>query len=224
MKIVTNHQACTDPVQPQTLILNVNDNCIYFVQAKLPDVNAAIVRHRSLAAEGYKTGNPELTIISIANINALLPSLEGGKSYKVEVDTEKYNMLRAETKHIECHFCKEQNLLNSVTQFDMEMAWLEQILAKRRTKRMWICNKCEKANVFSTDDITVTRKGNPYFFKVMPSPPTRQSGIRGRNTFDRDFEKWYSIAMPEIESQIGIYRSEYASQNPELVEMGAEEI
>jgi hypothetical protein len=41
------------------------------------------------------------------------------------------------------------------------------------------------------------------------------NGIRGRMTFDKDFQTWFSIAFPEIESQIGIYRAEYASQNEE---------
>ena len=197
------------------------------MQAKLPDVNAAIVRHRSLAAEGYKTGNPELTIISIANINALLPSFnkeDGGKNFKVMVDTEKYNLAKAKTVHIECNFCKEANLLNMVKHFELRMDWVEQILAKKKSKKMWLCLKCDKPNIFSTDDITIFEKGEPYFYKVMPAPPKRQGGIRGRMTFLRDFEIWYSIAMPEIESQIGIYRSEYMSEHPELIELGQEEV
>lgn len=153
-----------------------------------------------------------MTMIAIANINALLPSIEGGKSYKVEINTEKYNMLKAETVEIECHFCKEQNKLNEVKQFDLELDWLEKILAKSKTRRMWHCNKCKKSNIFSTDDITITKKGEPFFFGVMPEPPSRQAGIRSRMTFMQEFEKWYSIAMPEIESQIGLYRSEYAKQ------------
>lgn len=195
------------------------------VQAKLPDVNAALVKWRMSADDSYKNGDPERAIIAIANMNALLPSFpkqEGGKSYKVEVSTERYNELRLEKRTIECKQCNEQNLLNYVKQYEVRVDWAEEILSNKKTKRMWVCIKCEKGNRFSLDDVTVESVGEPYYFKVMPAPPIRQGGIRGRMTFLRDFEKWYSIAMQEMESQIGIYRTEYAQQGGELVEMEIE--
>ena len=183
------------------------------MQAKLPDVNSAIVRHRSLALEGFKSNDPELAIVSIESINALLPApLDGSKSYKVEVDTEKYNLLKAETKEIHCNNCGTENLLKSIHQYDLELDWYEQILSTVQIQRMWICGSCKKQNVFNVDDITVTKNGEPYFYKVMPAPPKRHAGIKGRMTFDSQFQQWFSIAMPEIESQIGIYRSEYSAQ------------
>ena len=193
------------------------------MQAKLPDVNAAIVRHRSLAVDGFIKENAELAITSIANINALLPAIVDGKSYKVQVSTERYNELRSETREIQCNYCKKENSIKTVKQYNLELDWLEKIVAKRRSQKMWICTECKRANVFSTDNITVKKKGEPYFFQVIPEPPKRQSGIRGRMSFDRDFIRWYSIAMPEIESQIGLYRMEYAQQDgSELKEFGDE--
>ena len=189
------------------------------MQAKLPDVNAAIVRHRSLALEGFKSNNAELSIVSVESINALLPAIEGGKNYKVEVDTEKYNLLKGETKEIQCNKCKTENLLNTVKMYTLNLDWLEEIFAKKKNQRMWICGNCKKSNVYSQQDITVTKNGEPYFYKVMPAPPGRQNGIRGRMTFDLEFQRWFSIAMPEIESQIGIYRSEYMSQQESEQEM-----
>lgn len=182
------------------------------MQAKLPDVNAAIVRHRSLALEGFKTGNPELAFISIGSINALLPTMEDGTTYKVKIDSEEYYKLKAETREICCGFCKQENQLKHVEQYDLELDWIEKILSSVQVQRMWVCNLCKKSNVFSTDDITVTKVGEPYYFKVMPSPPKMQQGLRGRMTFNAEFERWFDIAIGEIESQIGRYRSEYAKQ------------
>jgi hypothetical protein len=142
-----------------------------------------------------------------------LPILEDGTSYKVEVNTEKYEQLSKETREIECAKCNTNNKLELVKQYDLELDWLEKILSESTITRMWVCDDCGKSNVFSSDDITVTKKGNPYFFKVMPSPPARTNGISGRMTYNKDFQTWFSIAFPEIESQIGIYRAEYASQN-----------
>ena len=193
------------------------------MQAKLPDVNAAIVRHRTLALEGFKSNSAEQCIVSIESINALLPILEDGISYKVEVNTAKYDQLSKETYTIKCKQCNTENILGKVKQYDLELDWLEKILSEQNDERMWLCLECEKSNVFTTDDITVTKKGNPFFFKVMPSPPARQSGIRGRMTFDKDFQRWFSIAFPEIESQIGIYRSEYARQEDDLQEIQIED-
>jgi hypothetical protein len=193
------------------------------MQAKLPDINAAIVRHRTLALEGFKSNSSEMCIVSIESINALLPILEDGTSYKVEVNSPKYNQLSQETREIECKKCKTQNKLENVVQYDLELDWLEKILAEQPAHRMWICISCGKSSKFDSDDITVTKKGNPYFFKVMPSPPARTNGIRGRMTFDKDFQTWFSIAMPEIESQIGIYRSEYAKQEDDLEEIPIED-
>lgn len=53
---------------------------------------------------------------------------------------------------------------------------------------------------------------------MVPHPPARMNGIRGRMTYDKDFQTWFSIAFPEIESQIGIYRAEYASQNEDSLQ------
>lgn len=177
------------------------------------------MKHRQKAIEGFEKGDAELAIISIESINALLPALEGGKTYKVEVDTEKYRELKSETREIKCKKCKTENPINSVKQYDLELDWLEQILAKNKTQKVWVCNKCHKSNIFNTDDITVTKNGEPYFYKVMPAPPQRQAGIRGRMTFNQEFQKWFSIAISEIESQIGIYRSEYLSQQDQEQEM-----
>jgi DNA-directed RNA polymerase subunit RPC12/RpoP len=193
------------------------------MQAKLPDVNAAIVRHRTLALEGFKSNASEQCIVSLESINALLPILEDGTSYKVEVNTAKYKQLSQETREIKCHKCNTENLVKKVEQYDLTLDWLEQILSDQPAQRMWICTACGKSSRFNSDDITVTKKGNPYFFKVMPSPPARTNGIRGRMTFDKDFQEWFSIAMPEIESQIGIYRSEYAKQEDDLEEIQIED-
>jgi hypothetical protein len=182
------------------------------MQAKLPDVNAAIVRHRSSASKGFETGNAELAIVSIGAINALLPAVIDGKNYKVEIDSEKYYRLKAETREILCHKCDTQNSLIGIKTFWLELNWYDAILSSIPKEKVWVCKNCHKSNVWKIDDITITKDGEPYFYQCMPAPPLRQSGIRGRMTFLSEFQKWYSIAIGEIESQIGIYRSEYLSQ------------
>ena len=171
------------------------------------------MRFRSQALEAFKTNNAELAIVSLEAINALMPP-----EFKVEVNTEKYNELRKETRMITCNLCKEENILNDVKQYDVELDWVEQILSSVTVQRMWICVKCEKPNIFNSNDITLIKNGEPFYYKVIPIPPVRQIGIRGRMTYDKEFRMWYSIASNEIESQIGVYRAEYAKQDEEEVQ------
>ncbi|HSA77210.1 MAG TPA: hypothetical protein VLE02_06680, partial [Nitrosarchaeum sp.] len=122
------------------------------MQAKLPDVNAAIVRYRSQALESAKTGDYDMAIISLSAINADLP-----EEFKVEVNTDKYYSLVKDRKYLLCTACTEidnnpksenygqkkptECILSDVQQFDVEMDWKEQILSGKKTKRVWVCTK-----------------------------------------------------------------------------------
>ena len=199
------------------------------MQAKLPDVNAAIVRYRSESLQAIKQPDYDLAVISIAGINADLP-----EDYKVRVSTSRYNEMMKDRKSIACNFCvspevimedgkpvitgndiSTECILSDVKQFDRELGWQEQILIDRKTERVWICTKCGNSNIMDAGKIKIRRYEEPYYFGVMPSPPVQQRGVRGRNTFDAEFKKWFAIAVSEIESKIGLYRAEYAAQHDE---------
>lgn len=198
----------------------------YKVQAKLPDVNAAIVRYRSQALESVKTRDYEMAVSSINFINADLP-----EEYKVQVSTDLYNSIVEDRKIIPCQFCtsKETVLkdgkltltgksiptecsLTEIIQYDLEMDWLEQILSGKKSKRVWNCTKCGKLNDMDVSKIKIKKYQAPFYLKIMPEPPKRKRGIQGRASYDNDFKTWFDIAMSEIESQISKYRAEYAAQ------------
>lgn len=196
------------------------------MQAKLPDINAAIVRHRSQALEGFKNNEPEIAIVSLFAINALLPATP--KNYKVNISTEKYNEEIAEIREIKCSKCGKNSFLNEVDEFEMELTDEEKLVTDRESQLYWVCTDmtCKYENEMSLDSIYITKKGEPYYFGVMPSPPSRQSGIKGRTTYLNEFQKWFSIAFDEIESQIGKYRADYAAQEDkeEVIIMGGDEL
>src|SRR3990172_10303663 len=79
------------------------------MQAKLPDINAALVRHRSAALAALKENDHHGAIISFDSMIALLP-----EEYQIEINTEKYNQLVAEKRTIKCDFCTATPLLKDI--------------------------------------------------------------------------------------------------------------
>ena len=195
------------------------------MQAKLPDVNAALVRWRSQAIESAKNKDYAMAVTSIDAINALLPQgdeEDGSDSFKVEVNSQKYYNMKSDRQTINCKKCKIEFILSDLKQYDYELEWQEQILVGQKTERVWECLKCGILNKMNVNDIKIEKYQEPYFFKCMPSPPVQQRGIRGRNTFSMDFSVWFDIAIKEIESQIGRYRSEYMAQHKDDEEFDME--
>ena len=188
------------------------------MQAKLPDVNAALVRWRSQAIESAKNKDYAMAVTSIDAINALLPAgteEDGTDSFKVEVNSEKYYDMKSDREIINCQKCKVEFILSDLKQYDLDLEWQEQILVNQKTERVWECPKCETINKMNVNDIKIEKYQEPYFFRCMPSPPVQQTGARGRNTFGMDFSVWFDIAIKEMESQIGRYRAEYIAQHAE---------
>lgn len=196
------------------------------MQAKLPDVNAAIVRYRSQALDAVKTGDYDMAVSCINFINADLP-----EDFKVTVSTELYNSIVEDRKTVPCNYCKSYEIIlkdgkpektdkliptqcsiTEIQQYDLEMDWLEQILSNKKTKRMWLCTKCGKANEMDVTKIKVIKYQEPFYLKIMPSAPRRKRGIQQKASYDNQFKRWFDIAMSEIESQISRYRTEYAAQ------------
>lgn len=195
------------------------------MQAKLPDVNAALVYWRSKAGKSVEGRNYDMAIISINAINALLPGgsePDGSDSFKVEVNSAKYYEMVGDRKTIDCTECGNECVLSDVKQYDLELDWLEQILSEQTTKRVWNCTACGVSNDMVFENIKIEKYREPYFLRCMPSHPTRKRGIQGRSTFEQEFNIWFDIAMSELEAQIGRYRAEYIAQNPDATELDYE--
>ena len=167
-----------------------------------------------------------MAVSSINFINADLP-----EDYKVQVSTHLYNSIVEDRKIIPCEHCtsketalKEGKLvltgksiptecsLTEITQYDLEMDWMEQILSGQKTKRVWNCTKCGMLNDMDVKKIKIKKYQAPFYLKIMPEAPKRRRGIQGRSSYDNEFKTWFDIAMSEIESQISKYRAEYAAQ------------
>jgi hypothetical protein len=52
----------------------------------------------------------------------------------------------------------------------------------------------------------------PYYLKVVPDGPVRNLGVSNRLGFHEKFSTWFYNYLEELESQLGLYRIEYAAQ------------
>ena len=179
------------------------------MQAKLPDINAALVRHRSAALAALDKNDHHGAIISFDSMIALLP--DEPDNYKIEINTEKYNQLVAEKRTIKCDACTATPLLKDIHLQKLLLPSLTKFIADNDFINVWECVACTATNEYKPENITITKFEEPSYFKVVPSPPTKR-GTKNRMVFDYEFKKWFNIVMTEIESQIGHYRADYAAQ------------
>lgn len=156
-----------------------------------------------------------MAVNSLSAINALMPAGEepdGSDGFKVEISTEKYNEIMRERRTITCTHCKEECILSDVKQYDLELDWQAQILSHKETERIWVCTKCGKSNIMNINDIQIKKYQEPFYRKIIPSPPIEGRGSNARKLFPKIFNIWFGIAVAEIENQIGLYRTQYMAQ------------
>lgn len=176
------------------------------MQAKLPDINAAIVRYRNDWLHAYSNKEYDIVIVAIDAVNALLP-----EDYKVEINSKKRNELVQENKIIVCS-CGEVAQWNQVEFQTVRLPAGEQFLLGRLNDKVWTCQKCNKENIFDSTKRKTIKYQEPFYTGIIPEAPTRRFGISNRLTYEREFKDWYRIAIKEIESKIGKYRADYIAQ------------
>ena len=182
------------------------------MQAKLPDLNAALVTHRNAVLHAYDRNEFTKAAISFDAINSLLPD-----EYKVEINTEKYNQLIASKRTIKCDKCSEVFERGTIKPYKILLTNLESLMVGKRKVIVWDCLKCEHVRPLEGSQAELVIFKQPFYTKVIPEPP-RRKGLHDRIGYTAKFKQWYDIAFREIESQIGLYRTEYASQQSAVLE------
>lgn len=198
------------------------------MQSKLPDVNAAIVRHRNAALIAYDQKDFSKAAIAFNSIISLLP-----EDYRVEINSEKYYNL-VKSKHIiECRYCettydeegndgKKTQVKRStyfersqISTYSLLLSSIDRLITKQSHMDVWDCPSCGETQPLLGSKIQTIKYEKPYYLKVIPEPPVRH-GLHDRINFEQKFKVWYDIVFGELEYQIGLYRAEYAAQNPDV--------
>ena len=181
------------------------------MQAKLPDVNARLVRYMNAAQNAYDMREYPKAATSFEATIALLP-----EDYQVSIDSVQYSKLSRDKHNIICRGCDAEIERNKIYPYKLLLSDLSRLVTGQNVMTVWKCPGCNNVRALRGSKTKLVRWKQPFYFKVIPDPPARQ-GLHDRIGFAAKFEKWFDIACKEIEHQIGLYRTEYASQQSEVM-------
>lgn len=208
------------------------------MQAKLPDVNAQLLRHKGEAIDAYDEKDPTKAAIHIDQCIALLPD-----EYKVKIDNDEYERLTAGRRLYICSNCKTnykppkrtktedieqpdaiESLpyefeTNTIEPYELLLSSLDSFIMGAKTMIVWDCPKCGDTRPLDSTDVITEEQEQPIYYKVIPFPPKRE-GFHDRLGYSTKFWSWYDIAMRELNNQIGLYRRDYAAQQ-EAIDAGS---
>lgn len=175
------------------------------MQSKLPDVNAALVRHRSNALEALKNGDMRTAAISLGAMNSMLP-----EEYQLTINTSKYNETITDRIIVVCPKCDVELNYSAIKVFDYLLPFRLQCIAQRKYDEAWICPECKKVSLTRSTKFKKQILEKPYYLKIVPEAPSDAFG--NRISYHQKFTKWFDIVLGELEHQISLYRAEYQAQ------------
>ena len=201
------------------------------MQAKLPDINGAIVTYRKAILNALDNGDFQKAAIVFDDLISLMP-----EEYRVEINTIKYNKLKESKYNIVCTECKMdvQTLIDGQTKIEKQLSEfprkdirpfeillpdMESLIIGEKTIMVWVCPNCGKIKPLKDSPTKLIKYHDQSYFKVIPEPPVRRGMHDRLGSMQRNLE-WYNTCSREIEHQVGLYRAEYAQQ----VEMKDEDL
>lgn len=177
------------------------------MQAKLPDINARLVRHTNAIFNAYDKGDFAKAAVSFEAINALLP-----EDYQLKIDSKSYQDSIAPIKSFECSSCNKESLETVIIPYMHTLDNAGALLVGNQILKVWRCPLCNNLNSFHHTKKFITQNNKHSFFKVIPEPPSKK-GMYDRIGHEQKWLEWFDICFKEIERQISLYRTEYAAQN-----------
>lgn len=176
------------------------------MQAKLPDINSAIVRHRTGSLVAMAQLNYSLAATELRAMNSLLP-----KDYKVIEDSKEYNQRIKSKDVLICNQCKKPVPFSEVVFYNKSVNMEIQLLYSIEKIKVWSCPECKFENPNDGTDREIQQYQKPFYAECMPEVP-KVSLFGNKLGYKINFEKWFDIALNELENKIGLYRTDYAAQ------------
>jgi len=186
------------------------------MQAELPDKNTAFIVYRRESISSWKSGKYDACVGALYSLMGLLPS-----DYRPTISTEEFDILTSQNLMAVCSECSTENNFAQVKTFNMTLPFLANVISGQQTEKVWSCISCGRDNRLSTTKLIQKVLKEPYFLKVIPSPPGRKDGMLGRTQFTIKFSSWFWLALSSIEAQMGRYREEYQPKDSDMFDMEA---
>lgn len=150
--------------------------------------------------------NYSLASTELGAINALLP-----EDYKVKEDSEEYyNVIKSQDVLV-CDVCEKETEYNKAVFYYKTAELKLQLLFSVEKIQVWECTHCKTVNPKEGSKRIIREKQNPFYTGCMPQVP-KVAHFGNRLQYKHQFEKWFDIAINELECQIGKYRTDYAAQ------------
>ena len=187
------------------------------MQAKLPDINAALAKARMDAIIAYDTKNYNKCVASLECMVALLPT-----EYQVQMTNEAYAEAVKNNEVWKCRHCGVETPRVDIKDTTVVVpAELRALVPSARFARAWVCPSaaCGELSITAGTIRIQNEMRGLYFLKCVPEPP-RRTPLMSNMEYRRKFTMWFRITRREIEFQIGKYRADYVSVYDEGEEGG----
>ncbi len=147
---------------------------------------------------------------AIGGLNNINSALD--EDYIVSINSQEYYKQIADTTLYKCTSCKQDTTYSKVKIFDLICPIFEGIITGEKSNKVWICPHCKNDCKLKDTRITVEETVQPFFRKVVPSPPQQKIGLQNRFNFEHEFNSWFYNFIEELQHQLALYRIEYIQQ------------
>jgi len=187
------------------------------VQARLPDINTAFITYRREMLQSLNAKNYANCVGSLNAMNSLLP-----KEYRVQISTPQFDEKVRQDVQAVCTECEQSVDYSKLHIFELVLPFLDHVLSGQTVTKAWICEKCNCTNRLAMTPIRKTILKEPYHLTLVPSPPTKKTGIRDRNKFHEQFTKWVWRMANEVEERLAQFRDDNWHKSNEMMDLDDE--
>ena len=196
----------------------------------LPDISYNFGFFRTLAVNSLHGKDYPGAVASLYTLNSCL-----GHDYMITINTKQFNESMRNLDAFICNHCtmvidkvvnkgeeeehikqvevQREIVLSEVNIFDVEVSEVEQILCQSKTIKVWICPYCQTSNDLSQTKKIQNERVQPFFLKVVASPPEPNAYMINRLGYPERLAVWFYNFLEEITWQEYLYRTEYQNQH-----------
>jgi len=144
--------------------------------------------------------------------NAVLP-----EDYRVIVDDKVYRDASQAGTFYVCLKCEAEVAIQDIKFVKLLNSSLEKAMYKEDYSDHWVHKVpgCMNMNRLSKCEKITEHHQEPFYLNCVWKPPVKKAGLATRFGFKNRFMEWFYAYQKELEHQIGRYRAEYQSQNPD---------
>jgi hypothetical protein len=112
--------------------------------------------------------------------------------------------------------CNAKLDFNKVQVFKLLTPLVIHAITQNQYDKVWVCSECKHTNRLLETKVTKEILQEPYFLKVVPSPPSQKDGMIDRSKFHIKFSTWFWKFISELEAQSAQFRDDNWQKTDEM--------